>query len=158
MTITFASEACEAGAMRGWEEAVNSIEFSHSTRKAWRTINKLTGRSGSSFYQCPVSANSIASQLVKNGAHRTGDRKSTRLVNKEQSDQWRSQHLKVAISLNLLGRRNLLLPSDAWSQESLRDWIPSSRSSYSTLGRLSNLGFATFSVPHAPTQNSKKAI
>jgi len=24
-----------------WEEAVNSIDFSHSNRKAWRTINKL---------------------------------------------------------------------------------------------------------------------
>jgi len=28
------------------EEAVNSIDFSHSIRMAWRTINKLTGRSG----------------------------------------------------------------------------------------------------------------
>jgi len=53
-------------------EAVNSIDFLHSSRKAWRTINKLTGRSGRSFHQCPVSANSIASQLVKNGAHKTG--------------------------------------------------------------------------------------
>ena len=69
-----------------WEEAVNSIGFSHSNRKAWRTINKLTGRSGRSFYQCPVSGNSIASQFVKNGAHRTGDPKSTRLVYKELSD------------------------------------------------------------------------
>jgi len=113
MTITFASEACEAGAMRGWEEAVNSIEFSHSTRKAWRTINKLTGRSGSSFYQCPVSANSIASQLVKNGAHRTGDRKSTRLVNKELSDLWNipTTDGHSTVSLNPLGQRSLLLPS-----------------------------------------------
>jgi len=71
------------------EEAVNSTDFSHSSRKAWRTINKLTGRSGRSFHQCPVSANSIATQLVKNGAHRTGDRESTRLVNKELSDRWK---------------------------------------------------------------------
>jgi len=69
-----------------WEEAVNSIDFSHSSRKAWRTINKLTGRSGRSFHQCPVSANSIATQFVKNEAHKTGNRKSTRLVNKELSD------------------------------------------------------------------------
>jgi len=53
-----------------WEEAVSSIDFSHSSRKAWRTINKLTGRSGRSFH---ISANSIASQLVKKRAHRTGD-------------------------------------------------------------------------------------
>jgi len=72
-----------------WEEAVNSIDFSHSSHKAWRTINKLTGKSGRSFHQCPVSANSIASQLVKNGAHRTSYRESTRLVNKELSDLWK---------------------------------------------------------------------
>ena len=71
-----------------WEEAVNSIDFSHSISKVWRTINKLTGRSGRSFHQCPISANSIVLQLVKNGAHKTGDRKSTRLVNKEFSDLW----------------------------------------------------------------------
>jgi len=51
-----------------WEEAVNSIDFLCFSRKAWRTLNKLTGRSGGSSRQCPVSANAIASQLVKNGA------------------------------------------------------------------------------------------
>jgi len=40
------------------------------------------------------------------------------------------QHLRVTVFLNCLGRRSLLLPSDAWSQESLRNWIPSSQSSY----------------------------
>ena len=72
-----------------WEEAVNSIDFSHSSRKAWRTIDKHTGRSGLSSRLCPVSANSIASQLVKNGAHRTGGRESARLVNKQLSDLWK---------------------------------------------------------------------
>ena len=48
------------GRQEQWEEAVNSIDFSHSSRKAWRTINKLTGRSGRSSRLCPVSANSIA--------------------------------------------------------------------------------------------------
>ena len=63
--------------------------ISHSSRKAWSTINKLTGRSGRSSRPCPVSANSIASQLVKNGVHRTGGRESTRLVNKQLSDLWK---------------------------------------------------------------------
>jgi len=36
-----------------WEETVNSIDFSHSNRKAWRTINELTGRSGRSSRLCP---------------------------------------------------------------------------------------------------------
>ena len=72
-----------------WEEAVNAIDFSHSSREAWSTINKLTGRSGRSFRQCPVSASSIASQLVKNGAHWTGDSESTRPVKKELSGLWK---------------------------------------------------------------------
>ena len=38
---------------------------------------------------CPVSANSIASQLVKNGAHMTSDCEPTRLVNKELSNLWK---------------------------------------------------------------------
>jgi len=72
-----------------WQEAVNSIDFLHSSPKAWRTVNKLTGRSGRSSRVCPLSANSIASQLVKNGAHKTSDREPTRLVNKELSDLWK---------------------------------------------------------------------
>jgi len=59
----------------------------------------------------------------------------------------RFQHLRVTVSANPLGQKSLLLPWNAWSQENLRDWIPSSRSLYSTPGRLSNLGSATSSVP-----------
>jgi len=72
-----------------WEEAVNSIDFSHSSWKAWKIINKLTGRSGRFSCLCPVMANSIALQLMKNRAHKTGDCEPTRLVNKELSDLWK---------------------------------------------------------------------
>jgi len=68
------------------EEAVNSIDLSHSNPKARRTI---TGRSGRSSRVCPVSANSIASQLVKNGAYKTSDREPTKLVSKQLSDLWK---------------------------------------------------------------------
>jgi len=71
------------------EEAVNSIDFSHSSRKAWSTINKLTGRSERSSLLCLLSANSIVSQLVNNGAHMTGGRQSTRLINRLLSDLWK---------------------------------------------------------------------
>ena len=72
-----------------WEEAVNSIVFSTpAARRGEQSTNLLAGLDAS-FDSTPVSANSIASQLVKNGAHRTGDRESTRLVNKELSDQWK---------------------------------------------------------------------
>jgi len=83
-TISTTTEEVE-----GWEEAVNSINFSHSSRKAWRTINKLTGRSRRSSHLCPVLANSIASQLVKNRAHKTGDYKCTRFINNQLSDLWK---------------------------------------------------------------------
>jgi hypothetical protein len=49
-----------------WLETINSIDFTHSSRKAWATINRLTGKS-SKPKPCPVSANSIASVLVDNG-------------------------------------------------------------------------------------------
>jgi len=71
-----------------WEEAVNSIDFLHSSCKALSTINKLTGRSGRSSCLCLVSAHSITSQLVKKKAHRTGDHESTRLTDKELPDLW----------------------------------------------------------------------
>jgi len=59
-----------AGYGTAWsEEAVNSIDFLHSNRKTWTTLNKHAGRSGHSSLLFPVSANSVASQLMMNGAH-----------------------------------------------------------------------------------------
>ena len=63
-----------------WSKAVRSIDFSHSSRKAWSILNNLTGRSRHSPRHCPVSADAIASQLVRNGKYETVDRKSSRLV------------------------------------------------------------------------------
>ena len=57
-----------------WEETVQGIDFTHSSRKAWKTFNRLTGRS-SRPTQCPVTANSIAKQLLANG--RFKDSKTT---------------------------------------------------------------------------------
>ena len=73
-----------------WSEAVRRIDFSHSSRKAWSTLNNLTGRSRHSPRHCPVSAHDIASQLVRNGKYETVDRKSSRLVFQEVSDLWRA--------------------------------------------------------------------
>ena len=73
-----------------WSEAVRSIDFSHSSRKAWSILNNLTGRSRHSLRHCPVSADAIASQLVRNGKYEAVDRKSSRLVFQEVSDLWRA--------------------------------------------------------------------
>ena len=48
-----------------WTDMVESIVFTHSSRRAWHTI-KLTGRINTSP-PCPITANSIATTLVRNG-------------------------------------------------------------------------------------------
>ena len=53
-------------------------------------MNNLTGRSRHSPRHCPVSADAIASQLVRNGKYEAVDRKSSRLVFQEMSDLWRA--------------------------------------------------------------------
>ena len=73
-----------------WSEAVRRIDFSHSSRKAWCILNNLTGRSRHSPLHCPVSADAIASQLIKNGKYNAVDRKSFRLVCQEVYDFWRA--------------------------------------------------------------------
>ncbi|XP_076823231.1 uncharacterized protein LOC143469422 [Clavelina lepadiformis] len=81
-----------------WTEAVESIDFTHSSLTAWSTLNNLTGRSRGSRQQCPVSPNAIATQLVKNGTFKTRDRESDRSVLQEMTDLW-----KVPTSDNISG-------------------------------------------------------
>ena len=71
-----------------WPEAVQSIDFSHSSRKAWNILNDLTGRSRHSSRHCSVSADAIASQLVRNGRYGDVNRVSFQLVSQEVSDFW----------------------------------------------------------------------
>jgi len=93
----------------GWEEAVNSIDFLHSTHKVWRTINRLTGRS----FLCSVSANSITSQPLKNEAHKARLHGAFLLES--------PQHLKEIASLTPKRQGSLLLPSTPRRQEYLQD-------------------------------------
>ena len=53
-------------------------------------LNNLTSRSRHSPRHCPVSADAIASQLVRNGKYDPVDRKSSRLVSQEVFDFWRA--------------------------------------------------------------------
>ena len=53
-------------------------------------LNNLTGRSRHSPRHFPISADAIASQLVRNGKYEAVDRKSSRLVFQEVSDLWRA--------------------------------------------------------------------
>ena len=66
-----------------WTEVVESVDFTHSSRKAWQTINKLTGRS-TTHSRCPVTANAIASQrLLNNGRFQDADRDFARWTSRE---------------------------------------------------------------------------
>ena len=77
-TVATSSEGSEATAyilikrldekrQERWIETVGSIDFTHSSRKAWHTINHLTGKTESKPDKCSVSANAIATQLLQNG-------------------------------------------------------------------------------------------
>ena len=53
-------------------------------------MNNLTGRSRHSPRHCPVSADAIASQLLRNGKYKAVDCNLSRLVSQEVSDLWRA--------------------------------------------------------------------
>ena len=65
-----------------WTEVVESVDFTQSSRKAWQTINKLTGRS-MTHSRCPVTANAIASNLLNNGRFPDADRDFARWTSRE---------------------------------------------------------------------------
>ena len=73
-----------------WSEAVQNIDFSHSIRVASSTLNNLNGWSRQFPRQCPVLANVIASQPVKNGKYNGANREISRFVMQELSDLWRA--------------------------------------------------------------------
>ena len=50
-----------------WEEVITSINMTHNSRKAWKTINKLSNDPTSSNPPCLVTANQVAHQLLVNG-------------------------------------------------------------------------------------------
>ena len=58
-----------------WEETVRGTDFTHSSRVAWKTFNRLTGRS-SHPKRCPVTANSIAHQLMDNVKCKVSNKKN----------------------------------------------------------------------------------
>jgi len=86
-----------------WEEAVNSIDFSHSSRRVWRSINKLTGRSGRSFrqytWQIPSPRNSW-----RTGHTRTGIVSPPGWPTRSCSTYGRLQHLRATVSTAALRR------------------------------------------------------
>ena len=50
-----------------WKEMIESTDFTHSSRKAWKTINKLTKDYTEPQQQCKVTVDQVAHQLLLNG-------------------------------------------------------------------------------------------
>ena len=93
-----------------WEKAINCINFLQFSHKAWSNTNKLFLRSEHYSRLFLVSANSITSQIMKNMAHKMGDRKSTRLINKDMSNTWGDSIFGLFISDELATTLNHLGP------------------------------------------------
>ena len=86
-------EVCRAR----WTEVVESVDFTHSSHKAWQTIHKLTGRS-TTHYRCPVTANAIAAQLLNNGRFPDADRDFARWTSREVTSLSRAATADANIS------------------------------------------------------------
>ena len=52
--------------MKRWEEVTTSTNMTHNSRKAWKTIRKLSNDTTTSNPPCLVSANQVAHQLLVN--------------------------------------------------------------------------------------------
>jgi len=63
------------------EDLVEQIDFTHSSRKAWSLLNRLTGKA-KQFRPLPVTASAIASRLVENGRYKKPDRQYSISVRK----------------------------------------------------------------------------
>ena len=69
-------------------ETVEEINFTHSSRKAWATINRLTGNNKRHTSKAALHPNKIASCLVNNGKYKSYDR--DRKINNELKQAWHS--------------------------------------------------------------------
>ena len=80
-----------------WTETVESIDFTHSSRRAWQTINKLTGKA-SKPTPCPITADAIAAQLISNGRFPNADKGFTRKTTSEVNNLRRAPGADINLS------------------------------------------------------------
>ena len=81
-----------------WTETVESINFTHSSRRVRQTINKLTGQIIKPK-PCPITADSIAVQLISNGRFLNANKEFIRKTIGEVNDLCRT----LSVDINLSG-------------------------------------------------------
>ena len=87
-TATALMEHLDSARQERWVETVQAIDFTHSSRKDWSVVRRLTGEKNNKP-QVPIKANKIAQHVVKNGRNATVtvNREFTREVNKELKEE-----------------------------------------------------------------------
>ena len=139
-----------------WEEAVNSIDLSHSSRKAWRTVNKLNWQVWTLL--SPVPRLGKLHRLATREERGTQDRgpqvhqacQQGAVRPMEDSNTWASQYLWT---LQVGGACCCPQMPEARKVCGIGFHLPGI--STPRRGRFSNLGSATSSHLHVPTKNFK---
>ena len=85
-TATTLMEHLDSARQERWVETVQAIDFTHSSRKDWSVVRRLTGEKNNKP-KVPIKANKIAQHVVKNGRNATVNSEFTREVNKELKEK-----------------------------------------------------------------------
>ena len=68
-----------------WSEAMSTLDFTHTSRRAWSPLRKLGGAPHNKRQQPKVTANEVAHQLLLNGFVKKG-RKQAKHILKQQRE------------------------------------------------------------------------
>ena len=90
-------QCLDAKRKQRWEGTVESIDFTHSSRVVWKTFNRFTERS-SQPKCCPVTANSIAHQLLLSRKYKEAYQTYTLSVKQEYTTLWNAPSVKDSLS------------------------------------------------------------
>ena len=80
-----------------WEKTDKGIDFTHSRRLAWKTLQHLTGRSCRPT-KCPISANSIPEQLLGKSQFLDSNKYYTCIINQETTKLWNAPDVDEYLS------------------------------------------------------------
>jgi len=71
-----------------WITTVENVDMKSSSRRAWSTLNKLTGRKNVSPNPNSMNPNSVASCLLSNGKFKNPNKEFTRDINRQLKEAW----------------------------------------------------------------------